>query len=81
MATNIFKILYTDDYSLCTLETNFVRLIMGRKGYYAIKVDLEKAYYCLNWNSIKDTLIIFGFHFDLVHLIMDCISSTSFRVI
>ena len=49
----------------------------GRKGYMAIKIDLEKAYDKLEWGFILDMLARFNFPSNLLDLIMSCISSMS----
>ena len=49
----------------------------GRRGYMALKIDLEKAYDKLEWSFIKDMLIRFYLPRKLIDLIMSCISSVS----
>lgn len=51
------------------------------KGFMAIKVDLEKAYDSLSWKFIKDTLQAINILEKLRTTIMDCISSSSIRVL
>lgn len=47
----------------------------------AIKIDLEKAYDCLSWEFIKDTLEDIGFPIDLVNIIWHCFSSPAMQVL
>lgn len=49
----------------------------GKQKSLAIKVDLKKAYDCLKWIFIRETLQLTGFDTELVRLIMDCISIIS----
>ncbi|XP_019178992.1 PREDICTED: uncharacterized protein LOC109174182 [Ipomoea nil] len=53
----------------------------GKQGYMAIKLDLEKAYYRLSWDFIKDTLVQAGFNEIWVTLIMSCISTSRLAII
>ena len=58
-----------------------LRYRKGRIGYVAIKLDLEKAYNCLEWSFIQDTLVFFQFPPNLITLIMNMISSTRFHIL
>ncbi|GMJ08752.1 hypothetical protein HRI_004544400 [Hibiscus trionum] len=52
----------------------------GKAGWFAIKVDLEKAYDRLEWSFIDDTLVDIGILVHLRHLIMSCVSSVSTQI-
>jgi len=53
----------------------------GSEGTMAIKIDLEKAYDHIEWNFIRDTLVLFKFPKHFISLIMSCISSSSISVL
>ena len=53
----------------------------GKKGFMAIKVDLEKAYDRLDWGFLYDTLEDVGLDFNLIELIWQCISFPVVRII
>lgn len=46
----------------------------------AIKIDLEKAYDCLNWGCLKDTLSDCKLPEDLVSVIIHCVTSVSMQI-
>ena len=46
-----------------------------------IKIDLEKAYNCMEWSFVRNMLYSLRFHEDIVDLVMSCISSTSVSLI
>ncbi|KAK9904390.1 hypothetical protein M0R45_000756 [Rubus argutus] len=52
----------------------------GQKGFFALKVDLSKAYHRLSWQFIQSVLYEALFPDSLVKLIMSCITSTSFQI-
>lgn len=58
-----------------------MRLKRGKKGWMAIKIDLEKAYDRLNWSFIKETLEDISLPNRMVELIWQCISSTRVRML
>ena len=49
----------------------------GRKGYMAIKIDLEKAYDRIEWSFIREMLVKFNFPSKLTDIIMSCVSLVS----
>lgn len=53
----------------------------GKKGWVAIKIDLEKAYDCLNWDFTKETLEDIGLPSHSEQLIWSCISTSKMRVL
>lgn len=52
----------------------------GRKGYVALKLDFNKAYYRIQWDFLQALLLKMGFHAQWVHLIMECVSTVNFSV-
>ncbi|XP_057720224.1 xyloglucan O-acetyltransferase 4-like [Arachis stenosperma] len=53
----------------------------GPIGYMVVKIDLEKAYDCLNWNFIHDTLVEARLPENLIDLIVQCYSSAEIKVL
>ena len=58
-----------------------MRKMRGRKGFFAIKIYLEKAHDRLNWNFITTNLEQTGIKDSFIKLIMECITSTSLNAI
>ena len=53
----------------------------GKRGFMAIKVDLEKAYDRLSWDFIKETLAFVGLPTNFIRIIMECITSCSMQIL
>ena len=58
-----------------------MRTAEGKKGYMAIKIDLEKAYDHLDWLFVVDSLRDVGLNDQLISLIWHCILSTSMNIL
>lgn len=53
----------------------------GKKGFIAVKLDLEKAYDRLRWDFVVDTLKDIGMPLQWIDLVYKCISTPSMRVL
>jgi hypothetical protein len=72
----------TSDNALIAQEVlHFMHKTIGKQGYLAAKVDLEKAYDRVNWEFFYNTLEHFGFLKGTVRLIMFCVQSTSLTLL
>ena len=58
-----------------------MRLAKGKKGYMAIKIDLEKAYDRIAWRFVIDSLQDLGLNEHFVTLVEHCISSTRMNIL
>ncbi|KAH9699193.1 putative ribonuclease H protein [Citrus sinensis] len=71
----------TENIIIAQEVVHSMRRKLGRKWLMAIKIDLEKAYDRLNWNFIHDTLMELALPFDLIYLIMECITSNRMNIL
>ena len=53
----------------------------GRFGLMLLNIDLEKTYDKLEWDFIRKVIELYKFPFNLISLIMDCITSTSISIL
>ena len=53
----------------------------GKLGWFALKIDLEKAYDRLEWSFVRQCLDFQGVDHPTIDLIMDCISKSSSAII
>lgn len=58
-----------------------MRRMKGKRGFMAIKIDLEKAYDRQHWLFISDTLQATGIPDNLHRIIMACISTPSIQIL
>lgn len=60
---------------------HYMRRKTGKRGFMAIKINLEKVYDQLSWNFIYETLKETGILLDLIHLVMGCITSARMNIL
>lgn len=59
---------------------HIMHIMKGKKGFFAIKVDLAKAYDRLRWSFFNQVLSEVGLPRNLICFIMSCISSVKTNV-
>lgn len=53
----------------------------GKKGFMSIKLDMSKVYCRVEWDYLERILLVRGFHSQLIHLIIQCVKTTSFPIL
>lgn len=71
----------TDNVIIAQEIIHSMRLKKGKRGWVAVKVDLEKAFDRLRWDFIEDTLNDAGLPSNLINVIMTCISTASMQIL
>ncbi|XP_072971995.1 uncharacterized protein [Typha angustifolia] len=59
---------------------HFLKNSKSRSGNFMVKADLSKAFDRMEWLFICDSLKLFGFPNNFIHLIKACISTTSLAI-
>lgn len=71
----------TDNIIIAQEVIHSMKKKTGKKGWLAIKVDLEKAFDKLSWAFIQDTLEDVGFPPTIINLIMHCITTPTMQLL
>ncbi|GMJ04189.1 hypothetical protein HRI_004088000 [Hibiscus trionum] len=53
----------------------------GKRGSFALKLDMSKAYDRVEWRFVEDMMVKLGFDINWVSLVMRCVSTVSYQVI
>ncbi|KAL2924062.1 hypothetical protein RDABS01_015553, partial [Bienertia sinuspersici] len=69
------------NYIVASEALHSTRIKKGRKSFFALKVDLEKAYDRLEWDFIRECLRSHEFDPKSIELIMSCITTTETSVL
>lgn len=70
-------------YNIVTAQEAIHRMktMKSRVGWFAVKVDLEKAYDRVRWDFLNDTLHDVGLLSSLIRVIMHCVTSSSIQLL
>ena len=58
-----------------------IRMKKGKHGLVILKLDMEKAYDCLEWSFTKNVLLNFGFLTRFVDWILQCVTTSSATIL
>lgn len=72
----------TDNILIATEVNHFLkRKRQGKTSIVALKVDLSKAYDCMEWNFLKRMMSRLGFSSKFFNLVMLCVSTIRYKIV
>jgi len=71
----------TDNIVIAREMFHTMRRNQGKKGFMALKIDLEKVYDRLRWPFIRETLLDLNLPIQLVEVIRNCLNCSSFSIL
>ena len=70
------------DNILIAFETlHHMKLMKGKQGYMALKLDMSKAYDRVEWAFLEGIMLQMGFSESWVSMIMECVRTVSYSVL
>src|ERR1044072_5700991 len=71
----------TDNAILAHEIVHHMHKSASKKGMLTFKIDLQKAYYSVSWDFLRNTLVEMGLVDIIIRLIMDSVTATELAVL
>jgi hypothetical protein len=72
--------LITDNVLVAYECIQYLKRKKGKARACTVKLDIKKAYDCVEWEYLRRIMLQLSFHSDFVNLIMRCVTSVSFSI-
>ena len=54
---------------------------IGKSGFMTMKLDMSKAYVCIEWSFLCQLVVKMGFNDWWMNMIMECVNSVSYSIL